>query len=160
MHRNQAGRRAGLAPVFPRRLARLMLLALICLGPAALALPAPDLESDSEVATAGFYQLTWQGDEAAGTFELQEATQPDLADARDFYRGPDLATVFSGQPNGDYYYRIRAIDGETVSPWSPTVHVVVQHHSLARAFTFLALGALVFIATVVLILRGEARTRS
>jgi len=136
------------------------MLAWAPLAAAQAAEAAPALESDSDVATAGFYQLSWQAGEAPVAFELQEATRPDFADAREFYRGPDLATVFSGQPNGDYYYRIRAIDGDTVSPWSDTVHVVVQHHSLARAFTFLALGAIVFIATVVLILRGEAHTRT
>jgi len=136
-------------------LAGLLLAAL--LPPAAIA-QAPVLHSDSEVATAGYYQLGWQAD--AGDFELVEATRPDFTDARLLYQGPDLATVLSGKPDGDYYYRIRALDADGASPWSEAVHVTVRHHPLARALTFLVLGAIVFVATLLLILRGEARTRS
>lgn len=122
-------------------------------------LEAPTLKSDSEVATAGFYQLQWSAATVAD-FELQEATDAGFADARTLYRGPDLATVLSGQPDGDYYYRIRAVDNGDGSPWSGTVHVEVQHHSLARALRFLAVGAIVFVALLILILRGETLTRS
>jgi hypothetical protein len=135
------------------------MLAWAPLGAVQAAQAAPALETDSDVATAGFYQLSWQAGEAPVAFELQEATRPDFTDARVFYRGPDLATVLSGKPDGDYYYRIRSLDGAP-SPWSEPVHVEVKHHALSRALTFLALGAIVFIATVVLILRGEARTRA
>jgi hypothetical protein len=38
------------------------------------------------------------------------------------------------------------------------VQVQVRAHSLGRALTFFALGALVFVATAVLILRGEMRS--
>ena len=76
------------------------------------------------------------------------------------YRGADLATLRSGQPDGDYYYRIRALHEAGPSPWSEAVHVEVRHHPLSRALTFLLLGAVVFLATLVLILHGETRTRS
>ena len=162
MTRTGTCRRAGRARLGHRLAAAgraLAVLAALAVPRAVLALEAPALESDREVATAGFYQLTWSGETAAG-FELEEATRADFAQARLLYRGPDLATVLSGKPDGDYHYRIRAIDDGTRSDWSAPVHVEVRHHSLARALTFLALGAIVFIATVVLILRGEARTRS
>ena len=126
--------------------------------PLALANEAPRLASDSAVSTAGFFQLTWSGPEAA-EYELVEAGSADFAPATVRYRGPDLATVVSGKPDGDYHYRIRAwVDG-TPSAWSEDVQVSVQHHPLARALTVLALGALVFAAILVVILRGEARTR-
>jgi hypothetical protein len=122
-------------------------------------LESPVLESDTAVATAGFYRLQWEPAAVGGGYELQESTRPDFSDARMLYAGPDLATVLSGKPDGDYYYRVRGrVDGGR-SPWSAPVQVRVQAHSLGRALTFFALGALVFVATVALILRGEMRSR-
>lgn len=135
-----------------------LLLALLLLLPGLAGAQAPRLESDSKVATAGYYQLSWQGE--AARFALEEATRPDFADARVLYQGADLATLRSGQPDGDYYYRIRALHEAGPSPWSEAVHVEVRHHPLSRALTFLLLGAIVFLATLVLILRGETLTRS
>lgn len=123
-------------------------------------LPAsPELSADTTVATAGYFGLSWRpAGEAGGAparFELQEAPDPAFAAPRTLYAGPDRATALSGRPDGTYYYRVRADGG----PWSPAVAVEVAHHSLARAGLFFALGAAVFVATVMLILRGDARER-
>lgn len=132
------------------------LLTLMLVGPVSA---VPALRADSDVATAGFYRLTWDAGLESAAYELQEAKRADFADARSLYRGPDLATVLSGKSNGDYYYRVRVVDAERSSAWSEPVHVEVRSHSLPRALTFLVLGALVFLATVLLIVRGEARAR-
>ncbi|MBD3617962.1 MAG: fibronectin type III domain-containing protein [Chromatiales bacterium] len=145
-------------PTNPARVPAALLLALLLLLPGLAGAQAPRLESDSAVATAGYYRLSWQGE--AGRFLLEEATRADFADARVLYQGADLATLRSGQPDGDYYYRIRALHEAGPSPWSEAVHVEVRHHPLSRALTFLLLGAIVFLATLVLILRGETLTRS
>lgn len=137
----------------------LLVLAALAGAPTATAGDAPMLESDSEIATAGFFRLNWSGAPMEASYELQEATRADFADSRLFYRGPDLATVLSGKPDGSYYYRVRFIDREEASAWSEPVHVLVKSHPLARALTFLALGAIVFVATVLLIVRGEAHAR-
>jgi len=125
-------------------------------------LPAnPFLHTDTEVATAGYYGLSWglprdptaaSAGEASDAphFELQEAAGPAFDTPRTLYAGPDLATALSGRPDGIYYYRVRADGG----PWSPPVAVTVAHHTLTRAWLFFALGATVFAATAVLILRG------
>lgn len=133
-------------------------------------LPAnPFLHADTEVATAGYYGLSWglpgsrtgdlPGDPTAASagaasdaphFELEEAAGPAFDTPRILYAGPDLATALSGRPDGIYYYRVRADGG----PWSPPVAVTVAHHTLTRAWLFFALGATVFAATAVLILRG------
>lgn len=120
---------------------------------------SPELSADTTVATAGYFGLSWgHAGEAGGApahFELQEAPDPAFAAPRTLYAGPDRATALSGRPDGIYYYRVRADGGA----WSPVVAVEVMHHSLVRAGLFFALGAAVFLATVVLILRGDARER-
>jgi hypothetical protein len=118
--------------------------------------------ASSQVATAGFYTLSWPPLSPGGTqslFELAESTSLDFSDERVVYRGPDEATTVSGKPDGIYYYRIRTVSAvdEPVSSWSQPHEVSVQHHSLRRAFSFLGVGAFVFIATLVLIVQGHRR---
>lgn len=115
---------------------------------------APKLQSDSDLSTAGYYRLTWQS-ETAGDFELEEASDPAFAQAVNLYRGPDTATLISGRADGVYYYRIRNIHDETDTNWSNVTRVEVQHHPLSRAFMFFALGALVFVATLIVVIHGN-----
>ncbi len=134
------------------------LLAVLVLLPPRIAMAAlPVLESDLPVATAGYYRLSWALDGAAATlpvFELQESLKADFADPATVYRGPDEASVMSGRGDGEYWYRVRAADGD----WSEPVNVVVRHHPLSRALGFFAVGALVFLAILVVIVRGSMRT--
>lgn len=119
----------------------------------------PILESDSEVATAGFYRLRWQmpDDEGTPRFEVQEASSPDFEAAVTAYEGRDRATVMSGREDGEYHYRVRAHLQDGTTPWSETVSVRVSHHPLARAFTFFTIGAVVFVATLGLVVGGTLR---
>ena len=134
-------------------IAMAMMLGLTTFG---FSQPAAGLRSSnaSTPATAGYYTLSWSADEATG-FELEEASEAGFADAFTRYRGADLATTVTGKRDGRYYYRVRAFDsaGEP-GPWSETVTVEVAHHSLGRAWLFFATGALVFILSLVTILRG------
>lgn len=116
---------------------------------------APRLRSDSDVATAGYFRLSWETDAARA--ELQEASSPEFHNPVTAYLGPDRATVFSGKPNGTWYYRVRALGNPHAGPWSEPVAVVVAHHSLSRALMFLALGIFIFIAMVLLVVRGPGK---
>ena len=78
---------------------------------AATSLQVPSLSSDTAIATAGFYRLSWQTD-GITQVELQEADNPDFADASVDYQGPDDASVVSGKPNGTWHYRVRVIDDQ------------------------------------------------
>jgi len=132
---------------------------LVCLLPLAAANAleaAPQLSSDTNVASAGFYRLMWETH--AEDVELQEAANPDFRDVTIPYRGPDRATVISGKPDGTWYYRVRAADGADPGPWSRAVAVTVAHHSLSRALMFLSLGVVVFVATATMIIRGTRGT--
>lgn len=115
-------------------------------------------------------------------FEVQEAALPPDTDAVDsllaggdlryetLYTGADRATTRTGIPNGRYAYRARAFmavrtvqDADSAAPdtaataWSPPVVVEVRHHALGKALGFLALGAVIFLATLALILAGSRR---
>lgn len=121
------------------------------------ALPAaPQLSVDSEVANAGVYNIAWQDTVSNSLeYELEEAATADFKAPRQVYKGPDRARTFSGRPNGNYFYRVRSSSPQ--SAWSPALQVQVAHHPLSRAWTFFAMGALVFIATLGLILSGPNR---
>lgn len=150
---------------------RILALSLLVFSGLAVAgetrpLASPTLSADTEVATAGFFRLSWSLPEPAATdagietrFELQQAPSAAFAHPHVVYTGPDRASTFSGFENGDYYFRVRNAGGDADSPWSAVTEVRVRHHPLERALLFFALGALVFLATLVLILRGPSEER-
>ncbi len=123
---------------------------------AALAQSPPLLTSDSELATAGNFRLSWQT--TARSVELQQADNAEFVAARTVYRGPDRAMVVSGKPDGDWYFRVRSLNTDQAGSWSDPVKVTVSHHSLGRALAFLLLGFVVFVATIALIARGTGKT--
>lgn len=122
-------------------------------------LASPTLSADTDIATAGFFRLSWsvpEGQEAEQEqgYELQESVSADFENPRVIYTGPDAATTFSGRADGEFYFRVRSIEPGQPSPWSTVAQVQVRHHPLARVWVFFALGAIVFLATLTLILRG------
>jgi hypothetical protein len=118
----------------------------------------PQLDADTDVATAGYYRLEW-GAERATEFILEESQHTSFASAKILYQGPDTARIISGRGNGDYYYRVRDLNGEPgEAVWSDVVHVKVEHHTLTRAMLFFAIGAIVFVATLTVIILGNRQT--
>lgn len=119
------------------------------------------LTTDTATATAGYYQLAWSLPDAPAetNYLLVEIIgNDDDKNGQEIYYGPDLATVVSGKPDGTYHYIVRAIDTrQTVIALSKQVEVVVAHHPLSRAAAFFILGAVVFIAILVVVLRGAAK---
>ena len=127
--------------------------------------PPPILNdgATSQIAEAGYYTLSWSpGNEVAGldvVFELEESNTSTFSSATLIYRGADRATSMSGRADGEYFYRVRELSESTntAGTWSATHQVTVAHHPLSRSFLFLAIGAIVFVATTVLILSGQRR---
>lgn len=113
---------------------------------------ALELATDSKLATAGYFQLSWSGE--AEKFELQESDSNNFASYRVIYRGKDLARVMSGKADGDYYYRLLAT-AENRSTASEIIKVTVTHHPLHTAILFFTAGAIVFFSTLVLIIKGN-----
>ncbi len=117
---------------------------------------------------AGYYLLSWSIPERPKTasrispvFEIEEAVDPEFHTPRLLYRGKDLSKSMSGAANGVFYYRTRVMDpdSENQSAWSEPLKVEVKHHSLARAFSFLGTGAIVFVATSVLVFAGHNKAK-
>lgn len=128
---------------------------------AAAAADAPQLHTDSTNPSGGYYRLTWDWpDERNRRFELQEAGSRDFAAPQTIYMGLDRASVLSGRSDGVRYYRVR-LNPESGSPgpWSEAVEVRVEHHPLSRAFGFFAVGAVVFLATLALVVGGTLKAR-
>lgn len=122
---------------------------------------AIELESDTQVATAGYYQLTWHNADENVSFEIQEADNAAFHQAEPLYQGRDRATVVTGRSDGTYYYRARLVDvNGTTGAWSDTVKVRVEHHPLSRALGFFTVGAVVFLAILIAILVGNRRYHS
>ena len=137
------------------RIIIIFILAILFVNSASAAAPA--LHSDSETASAGYFRLSWS-ENGSGDFILQEAQDPTFTQARLLYQGPDSASLISGRPNGDYYYRIRYADNsDTTAAWSNVVKVVVEHHPLSRAILFFTLGACIFIATLIVVISGNRK---
>jgi hypothetical protein len=112
---------------------------------------AVELEVSPQLSTSGTFDLSWQGTpgETFRLLQLNENKTPKL-----IYEGTDTARVMTGLPNGDYTYQVEGSSGS-----SEAQRVTVAHHSLSRAFSFFAIGLVVFIATVILVVRGESGKR-
>jgi hypothetical protein len=115
------------------------------------------LTSNTDTATAGYFQLSWQAEQTTGHFVLQESNSDDFTTAKILYSGADLATVISGKPDNIYYYRVS--EQQNQNNLSNTVKVTVAHHPLRNAFAFFSVGAIVFVATLFLIFRGTRQDK-
>lgn len=120
----------------------------------------------SITSNAGYFSLSWTSDkpveaEAPFHYQVVSSTSPSFTATTVVYEGPEPATLISGKPDGNYYYRARHIttDALPLSAWSDPLHVDVSHHTLQRAFSFLSIGALVFVATCALIIGGHLKER-
>ena len=157
-------RRCSNPPLYSRKVqhATLGLVLLLC-ATIVQAAPKITLHSNTVLATAGYYQLIWSWPNAPAdiNYILEEiASTKTSKNSRDVYYGPDLASVISGKPNGTYQYLVSAIGpNQRIVAQSNPLEVVVAHHSMIRAIFIFMLGALVFIAILVVVLRESARTR-
>jgi hypothetical protein len=132
----------------------ILLLALVFQNASAL-----ELSSDTEIATAGYFQLHWNGaNNNAESFLLQESDDPDFNSYKVIYKGKDLARVMSGKPNGEYYYRLTTSENNN-SLSSNILKVTVIHHPLIQAVLFFITGAIVFISILILIFKGSRQKR-
>lgn len=137
-----------------RRFPGFLFFAMLILSPGSL--PAQALQADTDIATAGFFQLRWTAD---GPVELQESPSPDFSMARTIYIGADTARIISGKPDGDWFYRLRPAEAASRAQWTEPLQVTVSHHPLGRALAFFFVGAAVFAATLALIIKGSRQYR-
>lgn len=94
-------------------------------------------------------------DERAFVFDVQESTSKDFTEFKTRYSGKDSATYFSGLNEGSYYYRVlaRRVEDGWVAQSEP-VHMKVDYVSMTVVWRLVALGVLVFAATIWVVARG------
>jgi hypothetical protein len=134
----------------------------LAVSPVAAANTSLQLQTDTDVATAGYFRLQWEAGDTPT--RLVESIEPAFETAVVVYEGPDTARLISGKSDGDYFYRLEKASahntpGSRRDVVSNTLQVSVRHHSLVRAFTFFAIGAAVFAATLALVLFGGRNER-
>jgi len=113
------------------------------------------LQSDTDVATAGYYQLSWSSSEPESVpVVLEESDSDEFLTVKELYHGRQLSSVISGKQDGIYYYRIKSHTSQQVE-YSEPVKVTVRHHTLYKAWWFFLLGASVFLGTVGVIYWGN-----
>ena len=112
------------------------------------------LETDTELATAGYFRLNWSADPQPSGYLLQQAKNADFSDARTLFTGKDTARVLSGLPDGDYFYRVRSLDTND-DAWSNPIQVSVRHHPFSRAAGFFIAGLVAFIALIAVLFHGS-----
>jgi hypothetical protein len=97
-------------------------------------IPAPGLLVDGRehplVSETGSFTLSWGAVAATGYFYLEEATAQNFSNAMRSYSGSGTSLTIRGRPSGDYFYRVRLIQGTRTSDWSNTIGVRVQRGEL------------------------------
>lgn len=110
---------------------------------ATLTLRCPETNQD------GAFRLAWEGGGKGAVYRL-------LEDGALLYEGRDLASTVTGRHEGVYAYELALQDGVV----GARCEVAVRPHSLADAFGLFALGAVVFVSTLVAIVHGHRAHRA
>ncbi|MBN2415226.1 putative Ig domain-containing protein [bacterium] len=82
--------------------------------------------ADPQANNSGTYTLSWTSVEKADAYRLEESGDPAFTASAVLYTGADTTFEVSGKQDGDYYYRVRAENSVSTSPWSRTAHVAVS----------------------------------
>jgi hypothetical protein len=118
--------------------------------------PAPAFDGAAHrVSENGVAFLEWQAT-GAEQYEVESSDNVEFARPETVYRGTFTSAHVSGLLEGTHYFRVRA-GGEDVSDWSSTAVVVVEHHPWELVWPLFGLGAAVFAATCVVVLRGASK---
>lgn len=127
--------------------------------------PEVQFQQDSLSTKDGHVKLVWRVPDAPEDplwqFEVQVDSAATFPEPTQLYRGPDLATFVSGLPDGEYYYRIRVVGPEVdqPGPWEQA-YVRVEHHPLSLALTIAGIGSVVFLLTVIVVIRGAMKSET
>lgn len=142
-----------------RRFGRIVLLGIVGLTiPNASSrveeLPKAEFAHESHLTTnEGHVSLEWGGDGELLEYELQSAQKPDFLEPMKLYQGTDTTSFLSGLADGRHFFRVRArtADGNVWGPWSPSVELICEHHSLTLAWLLFASGGTLFFLIVLFV---------
>lgn len=148
-----ANRNIILPPISPDRpiekIIRIVIILSLSLFVAAVA-EASELELADDGLSAGYATLGWPTAEGTN-FILQQ--QKDGV-WQTLYEGGDRATTLSGLSDGNYRFRLM-VDGTRAGV---PVEITVAHHPLGRAWTFFAVGAVMFLLLLAMLIMGTRQT--
>ena len=96
--------------------------------------------------------LDWSAMPGDG-FLLEQSRHQDFATSQKQALNRIQQSTLSGFDNGTYYFRVQNSHGD----WSNTVTVVVEHHSLSRAWRFFYLGLFLFGVLIATLVTGHLR---
>ncbi|WP_411825916.1 hypothetical protein [Luteolibacter sp. AS25] len=125
------------------------------------ATPVVEFEVPSEALTEnneGVVSLVWSSkpSESGQIFELEQSGDSDFGDETvNRYTGPDLGSVLTGFPEGEYHFRVRS--AEPAGDWSEPVAVEIKFMERSRVLWLMAVGVVVFLATIGTLLAGHFR---
>jgi hypothetical protein len=113
----------------------------------------PTIQCPEDPSNTGAYRISWKGSDGA-VYRLEE-------NGVRLYQGPHDASTVTGREAGIYDYRVGILDdaGQEVQSWSQSCRVEVAPPSLALALTLFSLGLVVFLSTLILIVRGHRKHR-
>ncbi|MEJ2621725.1 MAG: fibronectin type III domain-containing protein [Candidatus Thiodiazotropha sp.] len=134
-----------------------ILLCLFLCHIAVAAADSPTLSLAPAQSTDGKTTLSWDLPEGASV-EVESSLDNNFVKPTPLYQGSDRSTVLTGLSDGSYHFRARFVrQNGAISPWGASVNLLVEHHSLTKAMVFFAIGAVVFAATLLLIILGARR---
>ncbi len=87
---------------------------------------APVLSAINNADGDGNYTAAWSAVATANSYTLEEAKTPYFVDPTVIYSGPGTSHGVTGQPEGTWYYRVRAFSADAKSPWSNSQSVSVH----------------------------------
>jgi hypothetical protein len=140
-----------------KHLTRQLLFCLLLCPLSALAETVPVLTLSPTQTSDGKATISWPMPEGV-KIGIESSRDMLFTNPVNLYQGSDEATVLTGLSDGAYYFRGRYLyQNGAFSPWSEPVGLSVEHHSLAKALAFFSIGAVVFVATLLLIILGAKR---
>ena len=113
------------------------------------------LSVSTDLSAEGYFVLSWQVAVAGQNIQLQQSQSADFDSLRYWPVTQQGQLTVTGLADGDYFYRLVSDSNAVIGP----VKVTVQHHSLAQAGQFFALGFLLFAVLIVTIVIGGRRLR-
>lgn len=102
--------------------------------------------------------MRWEAVGEDVTYQLQQASERDFADAQVRYAGPDLGSFISGLTDGETYFRVRAVDPVSgPGPWSGVLVVEVRYPSFGLVIPLMAGGCLMLAILVFTLITGSRK---
>lgn len=121
--------------------------------------PSPDFKDPMPALNnTGYLTLDWTDMDGNLDYEVEEKGEVKSTKERIIYRGKGDKLFLSGLKNGEYRYRVRAVNSDgSAGKWSHQLTLRVKHHSMNRALFLFALGFFIFAATCYVIAKESRK---